>query len=71
MSEQKHTPLPWKIGLNPEVEGMEIDIYGADRLRICTFPFSTGDEVADSVTEEDAEFIVRACNSHYDLLAAC
>jgi len=62
----KHTPTPWKIvhGEYP-CEGMiEIDT-ATDRVAkvFC-------DDSTDYVGLGNAEFIVRACNSYYDLVSA-
>jgi hypothetical protein len=65
----KHTPLPWfKIGMNtiarPETPGSwEGNVrFICDAHDHCILP--TDEDMAN------AEFIVKACNSHYDLLEA-
>lgn len=68
MSEPKHTPGPWKADkckVCPErgavfVEGPE----GWAEQPVCS-TYETDIET----DEANAAFIVRACNSHYDLLA--
>jgi len=53
---QKHTTLPWKD------YGHAGQINGADN----SFIF----QVESKNTKEDVEFVLRACNSHYNLLEA-
>lgn len=63
-----HTPLPWKIGR------VDTLVTAADQRGIC----STGGYADNRIDSEElaeenranAAFIVRACNSHYDLLEA-
>ena len=66
METPKHTPLPWyKTASSPDGY-----IYGADNKCIVEF----GPETAGHMDEErwaNAEFVVRACNAHEDLLEAC
>lgn len=60
MSESKHTPMPWiKIDCGP-CDGFEIRGPGGQVVANDTADFS----------EEDADFILRACNSHDALVAA-
>lgn len=58
----KHTPLPWDYFTGRTRHHVEV-AYGAPGMgtAICSVPKSQ---------EANAEFIVRACNAHYDLLAA-
>ncbi len=56
--ERKHTPLPW-ISKENMIYG-EFDDTGQ------TIAYVRGDN-----QEANADFIVRACNYHYDLLAGC
>lgn len=60
----KHTALPWKY------EGPCYTDNGGKYLSIITE--DCANEVLDEygVNEADAEFIVKACNSHYELLEA-
>lgn len=70
MKEAKHTPLPWKIN------GRFVDCSHGEM--ICEFPQSsdigTDNEdvremgVNEKRYQENAVFIVRACNSHYELV---
>lgn len=60
----KHTPTPW------HAPGMG-EIHDADHNLIAHIAFSTGEHDDDQVgTEADAKFIVRACNSHDQLVEA-
>lgn len=63
MSEAKHTPLPWKV---ENGAGRGAWIMGADEgwsALVC----GNNDETAIA----NKAFILRACNSHYELLEAC
>lgn len=79
MSEIKHTPLPWQVWqtlincneygghwIEPADKDQDICISGSGGARSYTR------RVIDTQIHDDnkanAEFIVRACNSHYDLL---
>lgn len=67
----EHTPLPWKA----EVK-RALGIYAAERERPIAQMMNIHEhghrEGGDTDIERaDAEFIVRACNAHDDLLAAC
>ena len=74
MSESKHTQLPWRFGRTDMSESIMIvdnhDNYvAAVRIR------QTGGGAISAAMEgprrSNAEFIVRACNSHDELLEAC
>lgn len=54
-----HTPGPWEIG---EGYGCFV-IFAPQEISI--------EPIAIDLQKVDAEFIIRACNSHYDLLEAC
>lgn len=56
MSDIKHSPLPWQVR-----EKQILALNGDDLFHI---------ETADIFKQEDADFIVRACNSHYELIEA-
>lgn len=60
--EVKHTPLPWKA---EEGAARGAWIMGADE---CWSALACGDD--DRTAIANTGFIVRACNSHYDLLVA-
>ncbi len=63
MSESKHTPLPWNACGGSKCQcGM---IWGNDNHIV------TVTKVDPAEAEANTAFIVRACNSHYDLLEAC
>ena len=56
-----HTKLPWKV-IKCEQKEYRCIAFSAKRDE----PYTTS-----PLEPADAEFIVRACNSHYELLAAC
>lgn len=56
---QTHTPTPFKQGYNDN------QVIWADYKRVATLECSNKDWKAN------AKFIVKACNSHYELLEAC
>lgn len=65
--DKKHSPLPWKV-LDLKPPPPAISIGGSENTgAIATMwgRFCLGDE-----RQANAEFIVRACNSHYELLEA-
>lgn len=62
MREVKHTPLPWKAEAG---EGRGARIVGADE-KWSALPCGDTDETVIA----NKAFIVRACNSHYELLDA-
>lgn len=65
----KHTQLPWKIN---RVSSTHI-VGDQDRgVASCGGHFDNhSSEDCTEVNEANAEFIVRAANSHYQLIAAC
>lgn len=54
----EHSKLPWGVAPEDDENGVSY-IFDSDESTVCT------------LTREDAEFIVRAVNSHDDLLEAC
>ena len=66
MGQTKHTPLPWKIAFVRPTPGSRLvhdwHIEDAAGKLVCWVP---------EVGPANAEFIVRACNSHEQLLEAC
>lgn len=65
--EKTHTPLPWMTRKSYGGDGCIIT--HADKApNEAHITDTSNDEVF--ISKEDAEFIVRACNSHYELLAA-
>jgi len=56
----KHTALPWE----------EHDYYVSDKDGNTIALTDNGDPEKFEIHQANAEFIVRACNSHYDLLEA-
>lgn len=54
---QAHTPLPWYAKKNPKLSAVRAE--------------SDGEYIAEMIgSYANAAFIVRACNSHYELLEA-
>lgn len=66
----QHSPLPWRVDTPNDPDGDRV--YGiANRDWIVADIYQCDDTpLAEDVAEANAEFIVRACNSHADLLAA-
>jgi len=64
----EHTPTPYRVHAEPLEGHPEYHIYHivCDRGLLCTI--DTSNEEQDAT---DAAYIVRACNSHEALLAAC
>ncbi len=60
-----HTPVPWSLAPNPYRAAP--DIIGNGR-RIAKAYYENGSE--DREVDDNAEFIVLACNSHAELLEA-
>jgi hypothetical protein len=59
-----HTPLPWAF-----IDGT---ITTADEVFKIADPYCMPTvDTAPGEMEANADFIVRACNSHYELLTAC
>ena len=64
----KHTPLPWK----KEIFNGELIVQDDDTNEYYVYICDCSSEFMSQEEEEaNAEFIVRACNSHYELLEAC
>lgn len=64
MTERKHTPLPWGIMRNQAACALVARTDGAKQaVRIVA-------HIDNEITAEDAAFICRAVNSHYELLEA-
>ena len=86
MADTQHTPLPWTIDherigppgepvallcdVNPSVRSEIQRAHGYDTGGVIDWPRMAGDTVDDTENEANADFILRACNSHYDLLDA-
>lgn len=73
-----HTPGPWKIlrkSWPMTITGKVHQVTSEGRLPTAFVPAweaqDDGDIDAREEAAANAEFIVRACNSYYDLLAAC
>lgn len=64
MSEVKHTPGPWRVFNGTDIFPDDADTEGTRHIADCDMVNNiSGDEA-----RANAEFIVRACNSHYGLL---
>ena len=66
MTESKHTPIPWKV--NTFAGRPNSEVFSNDTL-ICDCR-ATNVEMTSEEIEANAEFIVRAVNSHQALLDA-
>ena len=76
MDNTKHTATPWKLSKNGDVETIRIFCKnGYEVCRASDLPSVFGNNrYGDGGTKEqeaNAEFIVRACNSHDALVEAC
>jgi len=60
-NEKKHTELPYSYEYDNRGNGSFHEWYNI---------LGAGNIIGQMETEQGAEFIVRACNSHYDLLEA-
>lgn len=62
----KHTPTPWKTG--GRIGSLNIDAENGRGIATCGYTDTS--DVTKSLAENvaNAEFIVRACNSHDDLI---
>lgn len=63
---QKHSPLPWKAEGSDSGDNIVVDATG---VIVAAFDY-VYPECACSIDEDDAAFIVRACNNHYKLVEA-
>lgn len=81
MSEHKHTPGPWQVKHDFDTEGRTTILGNVDGEIIDGTTHYSFDFVARTLDEDDdsqcpsiavanADFIVRACNSHDAMLAA-
>ncbi len=59
-----HSPLPWTCSS----KGISHRICDANAER---YVLETCEQCCDPVDYKNIEFIVKACNSHYELLEAC
>ncbi len=69
MSETKHTPLPWAAQQGGNCS--RIWGYGTQPLNYPVAVCERDPIDINGTHEANAEFIVRACNAHDDLLVAC
>ncbi len=70
MSESKHTPGPYRVGALIKEGAIRIETYG-DGPHIGVMRFSDNPLLTQERAIANALFVVRACNAHDDLLAAC
>ncbi len=69
--EVKHTPLPWKVKYyHTYGEEVMIDVSTSGG-RIATVTLWAAACGVKDIAGANADLIVRACNSHYELLEAC
>ena len=61
----KHTPLPWKLITDPN----EWAAWDCVEVAPCRYILTEGRSLEEA--QANAEFIVKACNAHYDLVEAC
>lgn len=69
MAESKHTSVPWRLQRENllKLDGIEfLPIIAIDYIGTAIGAIPTGDDEC----EANALFIVRACNSHYELVEA-
>ncbi len=71
----KHTQGPWKVipaGYSTKPKTLYVVSEGSDSRHIAEidFGFQKMSGGYDEINKANAEFIVRACNSHYELLEA-
>jgi hypothetical protein len=64
---QNHSPLPWKLGKQPQYTDC---IYSPDE-RIVAVCGDDENVYISGLDKVNAEFIVQAANSYHDLLKAC
>ena len=66
---EKRTPGPWFVVDNPRtgIEHHRYEIHSRDDGAVCFLAYSFSD---GKIEEANARFIVQACNSHDDLVAA-
>ena len=65
-SNMNHTPTPWKLNKAGSQKTIYINTADEEGLYLADLQNCQGTET----TEANAEFIVRACNSHDDLVKA-
>jgi len=70
----KHTPLPWFIA-KPKLAGPKAEndrlIHTTEGKHIAEVFQYQSHQDQDGPAEANAEFIIRACNSYYDLVEVC
>ena len=69
-SETKHSAFPWRAGSGGSIVCDDASL-GPGTDDADALEFYGGHVVCETVTPTNRDFIVRACHSHADLLAAC
>lgn len=69
----KHTPLPYNVSYDGKIIGPR---EGSSHIIVCEMPVwwpsdRNKGHASQDAQEANAQFIVTACNAHYDLLEAC
>jgi hypothetical protein len=71
MTETKHTPTPWYWEHNPNGHGPYVRATNGTKRKIAATWCQNQSPVSNiKQNEANAEFIVRACNAHDNLVAA-
>jgi hypothetical protein len=65
----KHTPLPWIVANGPQVWRNGHNTVESPRICTAQNAAKPVNQLPPEELQANAEFIVRACNSHYELLA--
>lgn len=68
--EIKHTPLPWQLDQYDDENIIYVEGDEGDSFPSCYQEIAKNDDWEDGENRANAEFIVRACNNHYDLIEA-
>lgn len=71
MSEAKHTPLPWGVERTRICNWIgTLRVDAKIDLLVCGLDREGLKPEAEALSDANADFITRACNSHYELLSA-
>ncbi len=65
----RHTPTPWRVERHYSGHRTVAQMRSCDRV-VCINATTDAEPVGYDATDANAEFIVRACNSHEELLEA-
>ena len=70
MAEQQHSPLPWRVDYRGICGGNSCGCgLGFRRIAVIKVTSAYPNAELEAENAANAAFIVRACNSHYELLA--